>query len=72
MTPNEWLGICVAVSTLLGSLAVAVRFLVKHYLIELKPNSGSSMRDEQNRQGETIKRLEDRVDEIYRLLVNRA
>ena len=72
MTPNEWLGICVAVSTLLGSLAVSVRFLVKHYLIELKPNSGSIMRDEQNRQGETIKRLEDRVDEIYRLLVNRA
>jgi hypothetical protein len=72
MTPNEWLGICVAVTTLLGSLAVAVRFLVKHYLSELKPNGGSSLRDEQNRQGETIKRLEDRVDEIYRLLVNRA
>jgi hypothetical protein len=72
MTPNEWLGICVAVSTLLGSLAVVVRFLVKHYLSELKPNGGSSLRDEQNRQGETIKRLEDRVDEIYRLLVSRA
>jgi hypothetical protein len=72
MTPNEWLGICVAVSTLLGSLAVAVRFLVKHYLSELKPNGGSSLRDEQNRQGATITRLEDRVDEIYRLLVNRS
>jgi hypothetical protein len=72
MTPNEWLGICVAVSTLLGSLAIAVRFLVKHYLSELKPNGGSSLRDEQNRQGDTIKRLEDRVDEIYRLLLNRA
>jgi hypothetical protein len=72
MTPNEWLGICVAVSTLLGSLAVAVRFLVKHYLSELKPNGGSSLRDEQNRQGATIKRLEDRVDEIYRLLLNRS
>lgn len=71
MTPSDWLGICVAVSTLLGSLAVAVRFLVKHYLSELKPNGGSSLRDEQNRQGETIKRLEDRVDEIYRLLLNR-
>jgi hypothetical protein len=72
MTPNEWLGICVAVSTLLGSLAVAVRFLVKHYLSELKPNGGSSLRDEQTRQGDTIKRLEDRVDEIYRLLLNRS
>jgi hypothetical protein len=72
MTPTEWLGICVAVSTLMGSLAVAVRFLVKHYLSELKPNGGSSLRDEQNRQGDTIKRLEDRVDEIYRLLINRS
>jgi hypothetical protein len=72
MTTNEWLGIAVALSTLIGSLAVGVRFLVKHYLSELKPNGGASLRDEQNRQGETIKRLENRVDEIYRLLLNRA
>ena len=72
MTVNEWFGISVAVSTLAGSLAIAIRFLVKHYLSELKPNGGSSLRDEQNRQGDTIKRLESRVDEIYRLLVNRS
>jgi hypothetical protein len=72
MTTNEWVGIAVAVSSLIGSLAVGVRFLVKHYLSELKPNGGASLRDEQNRQGETIKRLEHRVDEIYRLLVNRS
>jgi hypothetical protein len=72
MTTNEWLGIAVALSTLIGSLAVGVRFLVKHYLSELKPNGGASLRDEQNRQGETIKRLENRVDEIYRLLLNRS
>ena len=72
MTTNEWLGIAVAVSTLIGSLAIGVRFLVKSYLSELKPNGGASLRDEQNRQGETIKRLENRVDEIYRLLLDRA
>jgi len=71
MTPTDWLGICVAVSTLLGSLAIAVRFLVKHYLSELKPNGGASLRDEQTRQGASIKRLEDRIDEIYRLLISR-
>lgn len=71
MTPNEWLGIGVAVSTLLGSLAIAVRFLVKHYLSELKPNGGASLRDEQTRQSASIKRLEDRIDEIYRLLISR-
>jgi hypothetical protein len=72
MTTNEWLGIAVALSTLIGSLALGVRFLVKSYLSELKPNGGASLRDEQNRQGETIKRLENRVDEIYRLLLNRS
>lgn len=72
MTASDWAGLAVAVMTLVGSLAVGVRFLVKHYLIELKPNSGSSMRDEQTRQGDTIKRLEERVDEIYRLLVTRS
>ncbi len=29
------------------------------------------MRDEQNRQGETIKKLESRIDEIYTLLLTR-
>jgi hypothetical protein len=72
MTSSDWAGLAVAVTTLVGSLAVGVRFLVKHYLVELKPNSGSSMRDEQTRQGDTIKRLEERVDEIYRLLLNRS
>jgi hypothetical protein len=71
MTTSEWLGIALGFTSLLGSLAVAVRFLVKHYLIELKPNGGSSLRDEQNRQGDTIKRLETRIDEIYSLLLNK-
>jgi hypothetical protein len=71
MSTNEWLGIAIGFTSLLGSLAVAVRFLVKHYLIELKPNGGSSLRDEQNRQGDTIKRLETRIDEIYSMLLNK-
>lgn len=72
MNVADWAGLAVAITTLLGSLSMAVRFLTKHYLSELKPNGGSSLRDEQNRQGETIKRLENRVDEIYRLLIDRA
>lgn len=72
MTAADWAGLAVAITTLLGSLSIAVRFLTKHYLSELKPNGGSSLRDEQNRQGDTIKRLENRVDEIYRLLLDRS
>ena len=71
MTAADWAGLAVAVSTLLGSLSIAVRFLTKHYLSELKPNGGSSLRDEQTRQGETIKKLESRIDSIYELLMER-
>jgi hypothetical protein len=71
MNAADWAGLAVAITTLLGSLSLAVRFLTKHYLSELKPNGGSSLRDEQTRQGDTIKRLEARVDSIYELLLER-
>jgi len=72
MNALDWAALAVSVTTILGGFTAAVRWLVKHYLTELKPNGGSSLRDEQNRQGDTIKRLESRVDEIYRLLLDRS
>jgi hypothetical protein len=45
MTPTEWAGLAVAVFTLIAGFAGAVRWLVKHYLYELKPNGGSSLKD---------------------------
>ena len=72
MTVTDWAALTVSVMTILSGFAILIRWLVKHYLSELKPNGGGSLRDEQNRQGDTIKRLEDRVDEIYRLLLNRS
>jgi len=60
----EWVGLALSISTLMGTFALMVRWLVKHYLSELKPNSGSSLVDKVNR-------LEVRVDEIYRLLVEK-
>lgn len=55
MTPNEWAGLAVATFTLVGGVAAGVRFLVKHYLYELKPNGGGSLRDK-------VTQLEDKVD----------
>lgn len=52
----------VGLATLLGMVAAGVRFLVKHYLSELKPNGGGSMNDR-------LFRIEARVDELYRLLI---
>ena len=66
MTPNEWAGIAVAVTTLVGTLAVTVRHLVKHYLSELRPNGGSSVKDKINLLEEKVELLTDLVKELIR------
>jgi len=71
MTANEWASIAVAVGTLIGFLVAGVRFLVKSYLSELKPNGGSSVKDKVNEITFKVERLEARIDEIYRLLVKK-
>lgn len=62
MSPQEWAGLFVAIFTLIGGFATAVRWLVKHYLYELKPNSGSSLKD-------SVTRLEHQVEQIMVILM---
>ena len=72
MTAPEWAGFAVAIMTLLIGFTSAIRWLVKHYLSELKPNSGSSMRDAVNINTERLDRVEQRVDQIYILLCEKT
>jgi hypothetical protein len=71
MSAADYATVAVAVIAIITAFAGAVRWLVKHYLAELKPNGGSSMRDSVNTNSERLERLENRVDEIYSLLVSR-
>jgi hypothetical protein len=64
VSPVDYATIAVAVMTILGGFVGAVRWLVKHYLSELKNNGGSSVKDQ-------VERLETRVDQIYLLLCER-
>jgi hypothetical protein len=64
MTANEWVGIAVGVSAVSTSLLLGLRWVIKSYLQELKPNSGSSMKDQ-------ITRLEQRVDDLFVLISKR-
>jgi hypothetical protein len=68
MTATEWSGFAVAIMTLLAGFTAAIRWLVKHYLEELKPNGGGSMRDAVNINTERLDRVEQRVDQIYLIL----
>jgi len=64
MTPNDWAALAVAITTLLGALAVGVRHLVKHYLSELRPNGGSSVKDQVNRLEEKVEFLTELMKQI--------
>jgi hypothetical protein len=66
MTPADWAAIAVSVTTLLGALAVGIRHLVKHYLSELRPNGGSSLRDQVNRLEEKVEFLTTFVIEAFK------
>jgi len=66
MTPADWAGLAVAVFTLVAGFATAVRWLVKHYLYELRPNGGSSLKDKVNLLEEKVEILTDLVKEALR------
>lgn len=63
MTVQDWAALAVSLLTIGGAFLAITRWLVKHYLNELKPNGGSSMKD-------SVARLERQVEEIYRILLS--
>jgi len=64
MELKDYATVAVAVMTIFGGFVGAVKWMVKHYLNELKPNGGSSIKD-------SVKRLEDRIDDLYKLIAER-
>ena len=80
MTIQDWASLIVAILTIVSSIAFGIKWLVKHYLVELKPNSGSSLRDAVSRletaldeqRIDSIKsreRQEKKIDEMYKILI---
>ena len=68
MTPQDWAAFALSITSLVSAFAIMIRWMVKHYLAELKPNGGNSMRDSVNTNSARLERLEERVDRIYELL----
>ena len=62
MTPTDWAGLTLTILGILATVGVVMRWILKKYveeiMIELKPNSGSSMKDQ-------VTRLESKVDKLY-------
>ena len=66
MSAMDWAGLAVAILTLVTGFAGAVRWMVKHYLYELRPNGGSSLKDKVNLLEEKVELLTDLVKEALR------
>ena len=62
MTAQDWLGTILTALSILALVAGGVKWLVKHYLSELRPNGGSSVKDQVNR-------LEVKVYKLYDILI---
>ena len=65
MTAANWAGIIVSLIAIVSAFAGSVRWLVKHYLYELKPNSGASLKD-------SVIRLEEKVEILYQMMLQRG
>jgi hypothetical protein len=64
MSSANWAGLIVSIIAIVSAFAGSVRWLVKHYLYELKPNSGSSLKD-------SVIRLEEKVEILYQILIQK-
>ena len=61
MNPAEWAAFGAGGCAVLSAVLVGLRFLVRGWLNELRPNGGSSMKDQ-------LTRLEKRVDDLFILI----
>ena len=64
MLLKDYLTIAVAVIAIFSAMAGGIRWMVKHYLNELKPNGGTSMKD-------SVARMEQRIDDLYKLIAEK-
>ena len=76
MTIQNWAELSVSLLTIVTVIAGSIKWLVKHYLSELKPNSGSSLKDQVSRLEMRIneadsrrKDMESKLDHMYGILI---
>jgi hypothetical protein len=62
MEPYQWAALIVSIISIATAFLVVIRWVVKHYLYELRPNGGFSLKDQVNR-------LEQKVDNLYNILI---
>jgi hypothetical protein len=65
MQAQDYAALAISIITIIAGFAALVRWMVKHYLYELKPNSGTSLKD-------SVTRLEEKVEILYQIMLQRG
>lgn len=67
MDAQDWAGFILTLLSILGVVGIGARWIVKKYVedivSELKPNSGSSMKDQ-------VTRLETKMDKLFDMMID--
>ena len=61
---KDYLTVAVALIAIISAFAGGIKWIVKHYLNELKPNGGRSSKD-------SMARMEQRIDDLYKLVAEK-
>jgi hypothetical protein len=81
MTISDWAGLILTALSIIAITVGGIRWYVtaeikvlstelKKDLSELKPNGGSSMKDQVSRLEEKSYKLEEKIDNLYNVLIN--
>ena len=71
-----WIAASVGLITIITAVGAGVRWLVRHYFEEikkeLKPNSGSSIKDQVTRLEKNQEKMEEKIEKLYHALLDFA
>ena len=81
MSISDWAGLILTALSIIAITIGGIRWYItaeikvlstelKNDLSELKPNGGSSMKDQVNRLEQKSHQLEDKIDNLYNVLIN--
>ena len=81
MTVADWAGLILTALSIIALTVGGIRWFIqaeikvlstelKNDLSELKPNHGSSMKDQVNRLEDKSDKLEEKIDNLYNVLIN--
>lgn len=77
MRIQDWAALTVSILTIIAVVAGSIKWLVKHYLAELKPNGGGSVKDQVNRlemrmaEAEAMRQdMNHKIDKMYEVLLD--